>query len=173
MAPAALLCISGTGEPRTDTSGVMAPALATASLCGGLSSVRRQMAEAAREQRTCAECSLTFEEEEMRTETRRGTPPASAHASWLMRDLYARAQMAVMVFSFACADDEDMRASSGGTPPASTIDVRLSVESRARFAKAAAACSCALRIFAAAAFSASCFSSNVARSESLGRSPES
>ena len=42
--------------------------------------------------------------------------------------------------SVTCAEEEDMRARSGGMPPASTIEVRLSVESRARFASAAAAC---------------------------------
>ena len=51
----------------------------------------------------------------------------------------------------------------------------LSVESRARFARAAAACSCLMSTFSACDFSSAVFSSAVARSPlgCLGTSPES
>ena len=70
-------------------------------------------------------------------------PPALAIAVWFCSDLFASCVIAETEFSLALAESLSSSASSGAMPPASTIDARLSIESRARLASAAAACSCA------------------------------
>ena len=101
----------------------------------------RQMALAASVQSSMADGSLTLALEEVRTLTSSGTPPPRVMASWLVLDLRASCVMTRMVLPLASVDAALIRFKSGVMPPASTMLFRLSVESRARLARAAAACS--------------------------------
>ena len=65
MAPEELVCISGWGDPSTDTSGGMTPALAISSWLFTLSSASRQMASAAKLHTVSAEVSLELAEEQV------------------------------------------------------------------------------------------------------------
>ena len=81
-----------------------------------------------------------FDEVAVRVPTRSGIPPALPMAFWLGRLPLASCEMALAEFSLAFADSLVSSLSSGGIPPASTMLVQLAVDSRARFAIAAAAC---------------------------------
>ena len=100
--------------------------------------------------------SFTFAEALISVPTSLAIPPASAIAIWFSLLLYAKWEIARAEFSFAFLDVLCNRLSSHGIPSAFNILVRFSIDSRARLARAPAACSCAAVWLSSASMLTSC-----------------